>query len=197
MKSSRTSTYQKKLVIVGNSGCGKTSLLLTHVFDKFPREYIPTVTQPLSSSIHVSDVCVELVMYDTLAQEDYNAFRHATYPDTDVILIAFGIECMDSFEKVLDRWVGEIKAFLEDVPIILLGLKKDLRLDGYGMITYDQGMEMAEKIGAVQYLECSSLTREGLNEVFECAAKYLIQRDFKSILTGKRKSIRQRLCRVM
>lgn len=68
-----------------------------------------------------------------------------------------------------------------DVPIILVGLKKDLREDpmkqeemrkkSWGFMTDNDGVQAAREIGARKYLECSSLTGEGVDDVFEVATR--------------------------
>ena len=95
--------------------------------------------------------------------------------------MCFSLVEPDSFENVRARWYPELQHHCRNVPMILVGLKLDLRKDletiqkmkekRLAPITYPQGLAMARDIGAVKYLECSALTREGLNEVFEDAVR--------------------------
>ena len=55
--------------------------------------------------------------------------RPLSYPDTHVLLLCFSISCPDSLENIPERWVQEIKHFCPRVPVLLVGLKKDLRHD--------------------------------------------------------------------
>ena len=55
--------------------------------------------------------------------------RPLSYPDTHVLLLCFSISCPDSLENIPERWVQEIKHFCPRVPVLLVGLKKDLRND--------------------------------------------------------------------
>lgn len=74
-----------------------------------------------------------------------------------------------------------MKHFCPQVPVMLVGNKKDLRDDaemehlGKKIVTTEEGKAIAEKIGAVAYLECSAKSRDGLKEVFETAAKVALQ----------------------
>ena len=72
-------------------------------------------------------VQVELALWDTAGQEDYDRLRPLSYPDTDVILMCFSIDSPDSLQNIPEKWVPEVKHFCPNVPIVLVGNKKDLR----------------------------------------------------------------------
>ena len=108
-------------------------------------------------------------------------FRPLSYPDTNVILIIFGINNPDSFQNVTEKWVPEVRHFCPKVPYVLVGTKKDLRNDAGTIdslaktkqkpITVQEGIMLAERVKAVTYIECSAKTRDGVREVFEAAAR--------------------------
>ncbi|XP_045209469.2 ras-like GTP-binding protein rhoA [Mercenaria mercenaria] len=176
---------RKKLVIVGDDSCGKTCLL--HVFSKgsFPEFYIPTVFETYVADIAVDGKKVELALWDTAGEDDYDRLRPLSYPDTDVILLCFSIEAPDSLENIREKWSPEVKHFCPTVPIILVGNKKDLRNDETVMcelakikqepVKIEDGRAMAERIGAFCYLECSAKSMNGVIEVFEEAARAALQ----------------------
>jgi small GTP-binding protein len=64
-----------------------------------------------------------------LGQEDYDRMRPLAYPQTDVAILAFSVVNPASFERIKDKWFPEIRHHCPGVPIILLGLKLDLRED--------------------------------------------------------------------
>ena len=72
---------------------------------------------------------MELALWDTAGQEDYDRLRPLSYPDTDVILMCFSVDSPDSLENIPEKWTPEVKHFCPNVPIILVGNKKDLRND--------------------------------------------------------------------
>ncbi|CAL8107562.1 unnamed protein product [Calicophoron daubneyi] len=172
---------RKKLVIVGDGACGKTSLLIVFSKDQFPELYVPTVFDSFVSDIEVDNRDVELTLWDTAGQEDYDRLRTLSYPDTDVILICFSVDSPDSLMNVREKWISEVRYFCEAVPVILVGLKKDLRLDQTTRnelrrlkqepVSPEDGKSMADSIEAYAYLECSAKTKEGVREVFETAAR--------------------------
>uniref|UniRef100_A0A3Q4BC46 Ras homolog family member B n=1 Tax=Mola mola TaxID=94237 RepID=A0A3Q4BC46_MOLML len=120
---------RKKLVIVGDGACGKTCLLIVFSKDQFPEVYVPTVFENYVADIEVDGKQVELALWDTAGQEDYDRLRPLSYPDTDVILMCFSVDSPDSLENIPEKWTPEVKHFCPNVPIILVGNKKDLRND--------------------------------------------------------------------
>ncbi|VDN26688.1 unnamed protein product [Gongylonema pulchrum] len=113
---------------------------------------------------------VELALWDTAGQEDYDRLRPLSYPDTDVILMCFSIDSPDSLENIPEKWTPEVRHFCPNVPIILVGNKKDLRCDQQTVrelakmkqepVRPEQGRAIAEQIGAFAYLECSAKTKD-------------------------------------
>ncbi|KAK4815058.1 hypothetical protein QYF61_015342 [Mycteria americana] len=198
---------RKKLVIVGDGACGKTCLLIVFSKDQFPEVYVPTVFENYVADIEVDGKQVELALWDTAGQEDYDRLRPLSYPDTDVILMCFSIDSPDSLENIPEKWTPEVKHFCPNVPIILVGNKKDLRNDehtrrelakmkqaevskGLGAfklrsepVKPEEGRDMANRIGAFGYMECSAKTKDGVREVFEMATRAALQ-----ARRGKKKS---------
>lgn len=165
---------RRKLVIVGDGACGKTCLLFAFTKDEFPDKYIPTVFENYVSDIEVDGKSVELALWDTAGQEDYDRLRPLSYPDTDVILMCFSVDSHDSLENIHAKWVPEVQHFCPNVPFLLIATKKDLRndpatrqalgRDKLDVIRPEQGKAMAEKVGAYAYLESSAKTREGVRD---------------------------------
>ncbi|KAF6022427.1 Rho1 [Bugula neritina] len=176
---------RKKLVIVGDGACGKTCLLIVFSKDQFPEVYVPTVFENYVADIEVDAKQVELALWDTAGQEDYDRLRPLSYPDTDVILMCFSVDSPDSLENIPEKWTPEVRHFCPNVPIILVGNKKDLRNDSQTIkelmkmkqepVKMDQGRAMADNISAFGYLECSAKTKDGVREVFETATRAALQ----------------------
>ncbi|EPE26847.1 P-loop containing nucleoside triphosphate hydrolase [Glarea lozoyensis ATCC 20868] len=172
-----TGSLLQKLVIIGDGACGKTSLLSVFTLGYFPTHYVPTVFENYVTDCRVDGKSVQLALWDTAGQEDYERLRPLAYSKAHVILIGFSIDTPDS----LDNWVEEANERCPGVPIILVGLKKDLREDPVAIeeirkrsqhfVGTREASEIAHEIGARKYLECSSLTGEGVDDVFEAATR--------------------------
>lgn len=174
-----TAKVNKKLVVVGDGGCGKTCLLIVYSQNRFPEEYVPTVFENYVPVVEFRGQLVELALWDTAGQEEYDRLHPLSYPETDVILICFAVDYPTSMLNVQDKWLPEILHFCEGVPFLLVGLKTDLRHDttalallsaqGIQPVSREQGERLAETIGARQYVECSARTGEGVSAVFDAA----------------------------
>ncbi|KAI8370728.1 GTP-binding protein rhoA [Radiomyces spectabilis] len=175
------SEIRRKLVIVGDGACGKTCLLIVFSRGTFPHEYIPTVFENYVADVEVDGKKVELALWDTAGQEDYDRLRPLSYPDSHVILICFAVDSPDSLDNVQEKWISEVLHFCQGLPIILVACKKDLRNDPQKIeelrrtsqrpVTYEEGLAVAQKIGAYKYLECSAKNNDGVREVFEHATR--------------------------
>lgn len=188
-----------KCVVVGDGAVGKTCLLISYTTNKFPSEYVPTVFDNYAVTVMIGEDPYTLGLFDTAGQEDYDRLRPLSYPDSHVILICFAVDSPDSLDNVQEKWISEVMHFCAGLPIILVGCKKDLRRDGRVIeelrktsqrpVTPEEGMAVAQKIGAKHYLECSAKSGEGVREVFQYATRAaLLSRPGKSG-RGKNKCI--------
>ena len=118
-----------KLVVVGDGAVGKTCMLYRYSKDEFPTDYIPTVFDTYSVDLVVDMKSVRLNLWDTAGQEDYERLRPLSYPGTDVFLLCFSLVNKTSLSNVEIQWVPELrsKGGWKGAPIILVGMKKDLR----------------------------------------------------------------------
>ena len=131
-----------------------------------------------------------LGLFDTAGQEDYDRLRPLSYPQTDVFLVCFSVVSPSSFENVKEKWVPEITHHCQKTPFLLVGTKIDLRDDAATVeklaennqepLSLDMGDSLAREVRAVKYVECSALTMEGLNNVFDEAVLAALEHAVKS-----------------
>ncbi|KAG6537353.1 hypothetical protein ZIOFF_002442 [Zingiber officinale] len=180
-----------KCVTVGDGAVGKTCMLICYTSNKFPTDYIPTVFDNFSANVVVEGITVNLGLWDTAGQEDYNRLRPLSYRGADVFVLAFSLVSRASYENVMKKWIPELNHYAPGVPVVLVGTKlvlevlavADLREDKYyltdhpGMVpvTTAQGEELRKQIGAAYYIECSSKTQQNVKAVFDAAIKVVIQ----------------------
>jgi len=175
-KNTDDQVYTKKVVAVGDMGCGKTSFLMHSASGSFPTLGAPSVC--VNQQAHAGST--SLVMVDTHHQEEYERLRPLVYVDADVILLCFSVDSPDSLWNIKDKWIEEVSHYCPRVPTILVGCKRDLRKDdrtirelrlaGQDLVMVEEAEGMASRIGATKYMECSAITGEGIAEVLEHAA---------------------------
>jgi len=142
---------------------------------------VPTVFENYVTDCRVDGKSVQLALWDTAGQEDYEGLRPLAYSKAHVILIGFSVDSPDSLDNVKVKWAEEARERCPGIPIILVGLKKDLRDDPMAVeemrkkslrfTSTKAGNDMKDEIGAKKYLECSSLTGDGVDDVFEAATR--------------------------
>lgn len=151
----------------------------------FPQVYEPTVFENYVHDIFIDGQSVQLSLWDTAGQEEFDRLRSLSYSDTHCIMLCFSVDSPDSLENVQSKWVGEIADHCEGVKLVLVALKCDLRSNEDAeeqqqsnpyssqkrLITYDEGLAVAKKVGALRYLECSAKKNKGVNEAFSEAAR--------------------------
>ncbi|EEB06721.2 rho family GTPase Rho4 [Schizosaccharomyces japonicus yFS275] len=181
--------YSKKLVVVGDGGCGKTCLLTVFSTGVFPERYVPTVFENYLTTIHYGPYNkeIELALWDTAGQEEYDRLRPLSYPNSNIILLCFAIDCPASLNNITEKWYPEVQHFCPRTPLLLVGLKSDLRKNrnatevlrtqGLTPVTFQQASAVAASISA-PYIECSSRENIGVHEVFQLAVSLAMKKTF-------------------
>lgn len=100
-------------------------LLNNHLY----KEYKPTVFENYlhNTTYGSSNKPIEIGLWDTAGQEDYDRLRSLSYSGADVILLCFTIEKPSSLQNIMDRWFPEVRHFCARTSLLVVGLKSDLR----------------------------------------------------------------------
>ena len=175
-----------KLVVVGDGNIGKTCMLMCYTADEFPEDYVPTVFDNYVMDLVVNDREINLGLWDTAGQEEYNSLRPLSYPDTDIFLLCYSVVYRSTYINVKDKWVREVQHHCPTAQLMIVGTKIDLREDkktlkelsenGENVLTKEDGEKLAKDLNALCYMECSALKREGLKEIFEQAVKFVLNK---------------------
>ncbi|TFK26172.1 GTP-binding protein Rho3 [Coprinopsis marcescibilis] len=177
----RSKPIQRKVVVCGDGACGKTSLLNVFTRGFFTQVYEPTVFENYVHDLTVDDQLVELSLWDTAGQEEFDRLRSLSYAETNVVMVCFSVDNPVSMENIESKWLDEILEYCPGVKLVLVALKCDLREDpavkerlqrhGSHTVQYEEGLAVARRIRASRYLECSSKHNRGVAEVFHEAAR--------------------------
>jgi len=170
-----------KCVVVGDGAVGKTCLLLSYSTNTFPGTYSPTVFDNYTANVMVDGKPIQLGLWDTAGQDEYDHLRPMSYNDTDVFLVCFSLSNRESFDNITVKWIPELQKHAPTVPMLLIGTKLDLRNDKklvseliqkkQPAVSTEEGQKKHAEIGAVSYRECSALTQDGLKAVFDEAIR--------------------------
>ncbi|KAJ3445269.1 hypothetical protein M0812_11139 [Anaeramoeba flamelloides] len=176
-----------KCYLVGDIAVGKTCMVMTYRAKTFPNQYIPSTHEYTEDKLVYDEKTILLELWDSCSDKYFNRHRPLWYPQTDVFLICFSLIDHSSLKNADTFWLKEIKEYEPDTPFFLIGTKQDLRDDettlqklhekGESPITYEQGMQAANEMGADRYLECSSLKQNNLKQVFHEAIRFIVDPD--------------------
>ena len=165
-----------KITLVGDGAVGKTCFLLAYINRTMPKIFVPTVFETYATTVLIGNRLCSLSLWDTAGQEDYDRLRPLSYPLTDVFLVFCSVEYFymyrsyDEYFKARNdlkgKWLTEISQFCPKVPYLLVGNKSDLRKT-YSDSPITNGEKLAKEMKALKYLECSSLTGDGLDNVID------------------------------
>ena len=172
-----------KIVAVGDDGVGKTPLL--HAIQK--NRFVTEVHRDVPSDRAVPLQCtvrnwmgpdgkvIRYGLWDTAGHSYYDNYRRLSY----VFLVCFSTVDPKSLESVSEKFIPEIIRHCPGTPFLLVGTQLDLKEDratvdrlaskNQAPISSCVGLEIAKQVGASKYLECSSLTMEGVKNVIDQA----------------------------
>ncbi|KAF2238376.1 Rho protein [Viridothelium virens] len=163
------------ILLLGDSGVGKSTFLsrLTCGSAKDattqPLPQLRDLDQPFVFDISLWNRPYRFEFYDTASPTSYSLIRPS------VIILCYSIPHRSSLTSVHTRWKYEVETHFnydESLPVMLLGLKRDLRREGDPeMVIPQEGLRVAQEMRCDRYAECSAVTGELCREVFEDLAK--------------------------
>lgn len=162
-----------KVVIIGNSGVGKTHILSRYLYDVFDQDEKSTVSATYSKKKVKTKKNKEIILqlWDTAGQEVYKGLTKLFYKNATGIIIVYDVTNRDSFEEIKNFWYNEVKLNAPDnVKIVIVGNKCDLYLRE--AIKEDEARTYAENIG-VMFQLTSALDSSGVDELFQNLADAL------------------------
>uniref|UniRef100_A0A8D9DZV4 small monomeric GTPase n=2 Tax=Cacopsylla melanoneura TaxID=428564 RepID=A0A8D9DZV4_9HEMI len=180
-----TIDFTFKLMLLGDSGVGKTCLFLRYRDNTFVSgAFISTVGIDFRNKIVTVDNCnVKLQIWDTAGQERFRSVTHAYYRDAHALLLLFDVTNRQSYNNV-KAWLGEIREYAqEDVVIMLLGNKSDCP-SGDRVVKKDEGEKLARDY-KVTYMETSAKTGQNVELAFMAIARELKSRKVGTTDGGK------------
>ena len=169
--------FSFKIIVIGDSAVGKSSLTLRGTKNHFKDFYTPTIGfEFLSFNIRIKNQTVKLQIWDTCGQEVYRSLISSFYRNSSLAIIVYAIDNQESFDN-LESWLDEIKSQTHpNLRIFLIGNKSDL--EDQRLISKETAEELVKDHNIDLFMETSAKTGINAQDVFVKAAKMLLE-DYK------------------
>ncbi|CAK5279976.1 unnamed protein product [Mycena citricolor] len=170
-----------KVIILGDSGVGKTSLMNQYVNKRFSNQYKATIGADfLTKEVMVDDRLVTMQLWDTAGQERFQSLGVAFYRGADCCVLVYDVNSAKSFET-LDSWRDEflIQASPHDpenFPFVVLGNKIDVE-ENKRQVTQKRAMTWCQSKGNIPYFETSAKEAINVEQAFQTVAKNALQQE--------------------
>ena len=153
-----------KMILIGDSGVGKTNILNRYINDTFSETTKSTVGVELGTKVEeYNNTKIKVQIWDTAGQERYRSITNAYYKGAKGSLLVYDITNPKTFENI-DRWLSDLKVNGdENISVVLLGNKSDLESDR--KVSTQQGKEKAE-FYKLAFMETSALNGNNIEKAF-------------------------------
>ena len=164
-----------KVVMVGEPGVGKTSIISRYVLNQFSDIVVSTTGASYATKNFELDKVhkIKFQIWDTAGQERFRSLAKIFYQNASAVVLVYDITKRDTFEKIKEFWIKEIKENApSDIIIALAGNKSDNY--EFEVVTIQEGKDLAKEIQAI-YKSTSAMSSKGIEELFESIAKKFIE----------------------
>ena len=165
--------YLLKYVIIGDSGVGKSNILLQYINGKFNEDFKATVGVEFGAkNIEINGRIYRIQIWDTAGQENFRSIASAYYKNSICACIVYDITSRNSFNSV-QSWIDDCtKQTPRNILLLLIGNKNDL--NDKREVQYEEGEEFAKKKNMI-FLETSAKTGNNIDKIFEKSVKKIDQ----------------------
>jgi Ras-related protein Rab-1A len=164
--------YLFKVLLIGDSSVGKTSVLLRYVDDTFNPEFQTTIGVDFKiSTFQLNGKVIKLQLWDTAGQDRFKNIVASYYRGAHGIMLTFDITNLTSFQNIT-RWYDEAQNYLQkSVPKLLIGNKSDLA--SQRTVKIEEAKALADRLG-VEYVETSAKNSQNVKLAFESLSRSIL-----------------------
>jgi len=157
--------YLFKLLLIGDSGVGKSCLLLRFADDTYTESYISTIGVDFKiRTLDLSGKTCKLQIWDTAGQERFRTITSSYYRGAHGIIVVYDVTDKESFNNV-KHWMQEIEKYAADgVNKLLIGNKCDL--SSKKVVSYDEAKELSDSLN-VSFMETSAKNAHNVEQAFQ------------------------------
>ncbi len=166
--------YLFKLLLIGDSGVGKSCILLRFADDTFSESYISTIGVDFKiRTLTINNKQIKLQIWDSAGQERFRTLTTAYYRSAHGIILVYDVNDRETFIHI-ENWLQEVSRYAaNDVNRVLVGNKCDIL--NKREVEYETARVYAEKLG-VSFTEASAKDRTNIDKVFNIMAKELVEK---------------------
>jgi len=178
MATSTEYDYLFKLLLIGDSGVGKSCLLLRFADDTYTDSYISTIGVDFKiRTVEIDGKTVKLQIWDTAGQERFRTITSSYYRGAHGIIVVYDITDRTSFSNV-KQWLGEIERYAcSSVNRLLVGNKADL--NEKRAVTHQEAKEFSDSLG-ISFLEASAKSSQNVEATFVTLTRQIKDRVSKT-----------------
>ena len=175
MSSEKPSLREVKIILLGDSGVGKTSIINRYINNRFNPEMISSLGSKSNEKIVMRDnIKYKLIIWDTSGQEVYRSLTNLFIKGSNIVILVYSIDSLSSFEG-LDYWYKSLLEKIEGDNYILAVVGSKVDLINEEVISEEQGKKYAEEKKAFFKLVSSKEDPKGIEQLFEKLLDDLIQ----------------------
>ena len=199
-----------KVILLGDTGVGKTSIINRYINNKFDPDNDNTLSSSFSTKeVIKNDVLYRLNLWDTIGQEKYNAITNILIKGSNIVILVYSVDSLSSFENI-DFWYNNIKDILQEDKYILaiVGNKSDLIKEDEAVVSEEEARNYAKGKNAFFKLISAKEDQDGIKSLLDILLgellrlnyvtvtdSYVIKRSkHKDTEKGKKKKKKKRKC---
>ncbi|OIW13174.1 hypothetical protein TanjilG_17530 [Lupinus angustifolius] len=157
--------YSFKVLLIGDSGVGKSSLLLSFI-SKYVHDLSPTIGVDFKIKLFtVGGKRVKLTIWDTAGQERFGTVISSYYRGAHGIILVYDVTRRETFTNLVDVWAKEVELYSSNHECIKILVGNKVDKESERAVTKEEGMALAQEHRCL-FLECSAKTRENVQQCF-------------------------------
>ena len=199
-----------KVILLGDTGVGKTSIINRYINNKFDPDNDNTLSSSFSTKeVIKNDVLYRLNLWDTIGQEKYNAITNILIKGSNIVILVYSVDSFSSFENI-DFWYNSVKDILQEDKYILaiVGNKSDLIKEDEAVVSEEEARNYAKGKNAFFKLISAKEGQDGIKSLLDILLGELLRlnyvtvtdsyvikrRKHKDTEKGKKKKKKKRKC---
>ena len=172
-----------KVILLGDTGVGKTSIINRYINNKFDPDNDSTLSSSFSTKeVIKNDVLYRLNLWDTIGQEKYNAITNILIKGSNIVILVYSVDSLSSFENI-DFWYNNIKDILQEDKYILaiVGNKSDLINEDESIISEEEARNFAKGKNAYFKLISAKEDQDGINSLLDILLEELLRLNYVTV----------------